>query len=155
MSSRTVHISAVHVLVNASGKNSSAAGPSFHSDDSGVCWLSCEGSVTSGALSPTFNPMLPPDSGLSSTKRSNSPTQKHLRDSLPSRALSLALRAGPSPKTAWGRDLGSLRSRLLSAGLHRPRAESSPRADASLRSRLPVVVAVASAALPSGGSRRW
>jgi multiple sugar transport system substrate-binding protein len=30
-------------------------------------------------------------------------------------ALSLALRAGPSPKTDWGRDGGSLRSRLLRA----------------------------------------
>jgi len=41
-------------------------------------------------------------------------------------ALSLALRACPSPKTAWGRDLGSLRSRLFGAREPTARTAASP-----------------------------
>jgi len=47
------------------------------------------------------------------------------------RALSLALRAGPSPKTAWEKDGGSLRSRLFRRGpgewsfRHRPAEEAA------------------------------
>src|SRR6185436_13978653 len=57
MSSRTVHSSSVQVLLNASGKKSITAGPSFHSDASGTCSCVCDGSVTSGARSPTFSPI--------------------------------------------------------------------------------------------------
>src|SRR4051812_27645062 len=58
MSSRTLHSSSVQVLVNASGKKSSTAGPPCHSEASGTCSFSCEGSVTSGARSPTFSPIV-------------------------------------------------------------------------------------------------
>ncbi|HEX6745764.1 MAG TPA: sugar ABC transporter substrate-binding protein [Longimicrobium sp.] len=80
----------------------------------------------------------------------------------PEGALSLALRAGPSPKTDWGRDGGSLRSRLLRARWPMPVAstEASPAREPVVREgRLRVVVAansfapLTSAASPFAGRR--